>query len=381
MPKMPDLPASGLQLRSLVTEEGKLVLSLEETPVQAPGPDQILIRVEAAPMNPTDVALLTAVANMAEAVQGGTSARPTISLDLPKGLMRATRARIGQSLPAGSEGAGTVIVAGASPAARALLGRRVTCLCGEMFAEYRTLDVSMCMALLDDISAEQGASCFVNPLTSLSFVETLRAGGHGALVHTAAASNLGQMLNRVCLTDGIPLVNIVRKAEQAQILRDLGALHLVNSTSPTFMAELIDAIVDTGATLGFDAVGGGPLAGQILTAMSAASNRKASGYSRYGSDQRSQVYIYGRLDLAPTMVPPGVGFAWNLGGFLLLPFLENAGPEVRNRMQRRVMAELITTFASHYTRTISLPEALDLDTLRAYAALSTGEKYLITPNR
>jgi len=374
------LPATGLQLRSTITEEARLVLSLEDTPVEAPGPDQILVRVEAAPMNPTDIASLTALASMSEAVQGGTPARPTISTDLPKGLLRAMRRRIGQSLPAGSEGAGTVIAAGASPAAQALLGRRVACLCGEMFAEYRTLDVSMCMALPDDISAHDGAACFLNPLTSLSFVETMRREGHSALVQTAAASNLGRMLNRICLADGIPLVNIVRKPEQADILRRLGAMQVVDSTSPDFMRDLIDAIAKTGATLGFDAVGGGPLAGQVLTAMSVAADRGANDYARYGSDQRTQVYVYGRLDLSPTMVPAGVGFAWNLGGYLLMPFLEEVGPKVRGQMQDRVLAELTTTFASHYARTISLREALDLDILRAYTALATGEKYLVTPD-
>jgi NADPH:quinone reductase-like Zn-dependent oxidoreductase len=368
-----EFPASGLQLRSFISEEGRLVLSLEDTPVEAPGPDQILIRVEAAPMNPTDIALLTAVASMSEAVQGGTAARPTISTDLPRGLLRAMRRRIGRSLPAGSEGAGTVIAAGAGAAAQALLGRRVACLCGEMFAEYRTLDVSMCIALPDGVSAVDGAACFINPLTSLSFVEIMRREGHTALVQTAAASNLGQMLNRICLADGIPLVNIVRKPQQADILRRLGAQHV--------MGDLIDGIAETGATLGFDAVGGGPLAGQILTAMSVAANRGAEDYARYGSDKRTQVYVYGRLDLSPTTVPAGVGFAWNLGGYLLMPFLEEAGPKVRAQMQDRVVAELSTTFASRYARAISLREALDLDTLRAYTALATGEKYLLTPDR
>jgi NADPH:quinone reductase-like Zn-dependent oxidoreductase len=376
-----EFPASGLQLRSFISEEGRLVLSLEDTPVEAPGPDQILIRVEAAPMNPTDIALLTAVASMSEAVQGGTAARPTISTDLPRGLLRAMRRRIGRSLPAGSEGAGTVIAAGAGAAAQALLGRRVACLCGEMFAEYRTLDVSMCIALPDGVSAVDGAACFINPLTSLSFVEIMRREGHTALVQTAAASNLGQMLNRICLADGIPLVNIVRKPQQADILRRLGAQHVLDSTSPGFMGDLIDGIAETGATLGFDAVGGGPLAGQILTAMSVAANRGAEDYARYGSDKRTQVYVYGRLDLSPTTVPAGVGFAWNLGGYLLMPFLEEAGPKVRAQMQDRVVAELSTTFASRYARAISLREALDLDTLRAYTALATGEKYLLTPDR
>lgn len=378
---MVDLPTTGLQLRSLITEDGRLILSLEDTPVEAPGPDQILVRVEAAPMNPTDVALLTAVASMSEAIQGGTTARPTISADLPQGLLRAMRGRIGHSLPAGSEGAGTVIAAGGSPAAQALLGKRVACLCGEMFAEYRTLDVSMCMALPDGTSAQDGAACFLNPLTSLSFVETMRREGHSALVHSAAASSLGRMLNRICLRDGIPLVNIVRSPEQADILRQLGATHVIDSTSPSFRGDLIDAVAETGATLGFDAVGGGPLAGQILTAMSAAANRGAGTYARYGSNQRTQVYVYGRLDLTPTTVPAGAGFAWNLGGYLLMPRLEELGLQVRGEMQDRVLAELSTTFASHYARSISLREALDLDTLRAYTALATGEKYLVTPGR
>jgi hypothetical protein len=288
------------------------------------------------------------------------------------------RGRIGQSLPAGSEGAGTVIAAGASPSAQALIGRRVTCLCGEMFAEYRTLDVSQCMPLPDGVTAEQGASCFVNPLTALSFLETMRGEGHTAIVHSAAASNLGQMLNKICIADGVPLVNIVRKDEQAEVLRKQDARLVVNSTSPTFTADLIDAISETGATVGFDAVGGGPLAGQILSAMSVAANRRV-GFLRYGPDRETQVYIYGRLSLDPTTVPPGVGFAWNLSGYLLMPFLRRAGPEVRDRMQNRVLAELTTTFASHYTKTISLREALHLDTLRAYTGLTTGEKYLIDP--
>ena len=228
--------------------------------------------------------------------------------------------------------------------------------------------------------AEQGASCYVNPLTALSFVETMRNMGHSSLVHTAAASNLGQMLNKICLKDGVPLVNIVRKEEQAEILRGIGAKHIVNSTSPTFMEDLIAALMETGATLGFDAIGGGPLAGQLLIAMEAAASRKMKEYSRYGSGQETQVFIYGRLDMSPTLVPPGVGFAWNLSGYLLTPFLQKAGKEVRARMYKRVIDELTTTFASHYTKRISLAEALNLDTLKAYDAKATGEKYLITPN-
>ena len=249
-----------------------------------------------------------------------------------------------------------------------------------MYSQYRTMHMSSCFPLPDGTTAEQGASCFVNPLTSLAFVETMKAEGHSAIVHTAAASNLGQMLNKICLADGVPLVNIVRKEEQADILRGIGAKHIVNSTSPTFFEDLIGAIMETGATLGFDAIGGGPLAGQILVAMEAAASRKMKEYSRYGSGQETQVYIYGRLDMSPTVLSPGLGFSWNLGGFLLTPFLMKAAPDVRERMQKRVFAELNTTFASHYTKTISLTEALDLATLHAYNAKATGEKYLIDPS-
>jgi NADPH:quinone reductase-like Zn-dependent oxidoreductase len=373
------LPETSLQIRTLVTPEGKLELSLAESPVKAPGPDQVVVRVEGTPINPSDLGLLVGGADMSTAVQGGTKDSPTISADVPEGGMRAMKARLGQSLAVGNEGAGTVIAAGDSPAAQALLGKMVTCLGGNMYQQYRTLHVSQCMALPDGTTAEQGASCYVNPLTALSFVETMKAKGHEALVHTAAASNLGQMLNKICLKDGVPILNIVRKEEQAEILRSIGAKHIVNSTSPTFMEDLINGFVETGATMGFDAIGGGPLAGQLLIAMEAAASRKMKEYSRYGSGTETQVYIYGRLDMSPTIVPPGVGFAWNLSGYLLTPFLEKASPEVRARMYKRVIDELDTTFASHYTKTISLAEALDLDTLHAYNAKATGEKYLIDP--
>lgn len=375
------LPETSLQIRTLVTPEGKLELSLAEAPVKAPGPDQVVVRVQGTPINPSDLGLLVGGADMSTAVQGGTKDNPTVSADVPEAGLRAMKARLGQSLAVGNEGAGTVIAAGDSPAAQALLGKMVTCLGGNMYQQYRTLHVSQCMALPDGTSAEQGASCYVNPLTALSFVETMKAKGHSALVHTAAASNLGQMLNKICIADGVPLLNIVRKEEQAEILRGIGAKHIVNSSSPTFMEDLINGLVDTGATMGFDAIGGGPLAGQLLVAMEAAASRKMKEYSRYGSGTETQVYIYGRLDLSPTVLPAGVGFAWNLSGYLLTPFLEKASADVRARMYKRVIDELNTTFASHYTKTISLAEALDLETLHAYNAKATGEKYLIDPSR
>ena len=377
---MSTLPEKSLQLRSLIKPEGELELSLVEVDMPTPGPGDVIIKVEATPINPSDLGLLVGAGDIRTAVQSGTADRPVITAKVPEAGMRAMQARVGQSLGVGNEGAGTVVAAGESDAAQALLGKRVTGLGGEFYSEYRMLNVAQVMELPEGATAEQGASCYVNPLTALSFVETMREMGHESLVHTAAASNLGQMLNKICIKDGVPLVNIVRKEEQAAILRGIGAKHIVNSTSPTFMEDLIAALMETGATLGFDAIGGGPLAGQLLIAMEAAASRKMKEYSRYGSGQQTQVFIYGRLDMSPTQVPPGVGFAWNLSGYLLTPFLQKAGKEVRARMYKRVMDELTTTFASHYTKRISLAEALNLDTLKAYDAKATGEKYLITPN-
>ena len=373
------IPATGKQLRTLVKSSGELELSLADVPVPQPGDDEVLIQVEATPINPSDLGLLVGGADLSTARQTGTADSPVITADIPKGGMRAMAARVDQSLPVGNEGAGTVVAAGKSDTAQALLGKKVTGLGGEFYAEYRLLNVAQVMELPEGVSAREGASCFVNPLTALSFPETMRMEGHKALVHTAAASNLGQMLNKICIADGVDLVNIVRKPEQEKILRDIGAKYIVNSTSENFMAELIDALAETKATLGFDAIGGGPLAGQILTAMEAAANRGAE-YSRYGSAQHKQVYIYGRLDLSPSIIPPSVGMAWGTGGYLLTYFLQKVGAEGRARLRKRVMDELKTTFASHYTDEISLTEALDVETLKNYDAKRTGEKYLINPS-
>lgn len=375
------VPATGLQLRSLVTKDGKLELSLAEVAVPEPGPDDVVIQVEATPINPSDLGLLVGGADMRTAKASGTKDRPVITADVPQAALRAMAARLDLSMPVGNEGAGLVVKAGSSPAAQALLGKRVTGLGGEMYAQYRMLNVAQVMELPAGATARDGASCFVNPLTALSFVETMRMEGRKGIVHTAAASNLGQMLVKICQKDNVPLVNIVRKQEQADLLKGLGAKYVVDSTSPNFMEELITALAETDTTLGFDAIGGGPLAGQLLIAMEAAASRKMKEFSRYGSGQETQVYIYGRLDMSPTTVPPGVGFAWNLSGYLLTPFLQKVGPEVRAKMRQRVMDELTTTFASHYTAEISLAQALDLDTLHAYNAKATGTKYLINPSK
>lgn len=375
---MTNLPETGLQMRTHIKPEGVLELSLVDVPVPTPGDEEVIVRIEATPINPSDLGLLVGGADMSTARATGTTERPVIIADVPPPGMKAMAGRMDQSLALGNEGAGTVVAAGSSPAAQALLGKKVAVLGGEMYAEYRCLHVMQCMQLPDDASARDGASCFVNPLTSLGMTETMRMEGHKALIHTAAASNLGQMLNKICIADGIDLVNIVRKPEQEKILRDIGAKYVVNSSSDTFMEDLIDAIAATGATLAFDAIGGGPLAGQILIAIEAAAMRGKE-YSRYGSDINKQVYIYGRLDLSPTLIPPGVGMSWNAGGWLLTPFLGKIGHEGRERLRARVLSELKTTFASHYTKELSLKEALDLETLHAYNAKATGEKYLINP--
>ena len=370
--------STALQLRSLMKKSGELELSLARVPVEEPGPDEILVRVEATPINPSDIGLLTGVADMSTAKQLGTADDPVIVATIPPKLMRAVTARIDQSLPVGNEGAGTVIEAGSN--VRHLLNKKVAMSGGAMYTQLRKLRARDCIVLPDDATAADGASAFVNPLTALGFTETMRAEGHTAIVHTAAASNLGQMLNRICLKDGIPLVNIVRSEAQAVILRDIGARYIVDSTSPDFQAELTEAVAATGATLGFDAIGGGKLASQILRAMETAASRSMSSYSRYGSDTFKQVYIYGSLDTSPTVIHRTFGFAWSVGGWLLTPFLQKAGPEVVARMRQRVVDELKTTFASHYTATISLRDALKPEILAAYERKATGEKYLIDPS-
>jgi len=370
-------PTKGLELRSLVSD-GKLELSLVDVELSPPGPGEAIVRIEAAPINPSDLGLLTGPADLATLDQRGTADRPVLIAEIPEQRMPMMRARLNESMPVGNEGAGTVIAAGAG--AEELIGKTVAVIGGGMYTQYRKARLSDLLPFPDGVTAREGASAFVNPLTALAMVETMRAEGHTALVHTAAASNLGQMLNRICIADGVSLVNIVRSAEQARILRDIGAKYVVDSTSENFRDELVDALAETGATLAFDAIGGGKLAGQILAAMEVAANRNATTYSRYGSNTHKQVYIYGRLDLGATLIGADVGFAWGVGGFLLTPFLMKAGAEVVGRMRARVAAEIRTTFASHYTAEISLAEALNKDTLLAYSAKKTGEKYLIVPS-
>ena len=372
---------NALQLRSLVTKAGELQLSLESVPIPEPAAGEVLIRIEAAPINPSDLGLLLGAADMSTAKASGTAERPVVTARIPDAAMKGMAGRLDTSMPIGNEGAGTVVVAGSSDAAQALMGKRVAALGGAMYSQYRCVPAEQCLVLPDGVAAADGASSFVNPLTALGMVETMHREGHSALVHTAAASNLGQMLNRICLLDGVGLVNIVRNPQQEAMLRLMGATHVCNATAPTFMDDLTGALVATGATLAFDAVGGGRLAGQILTGMEAAANRTAKEYSRYGSTTHKQVYIYGGLDTGPTEFTRNFGMTWGMGGWLLFPFLQKVGPDAAQALKRRVAAELTTTFRSHYANELSLAQALALDEIAVYAKRSTGAKVLINPNK
>ena len=372
----------GLQLRSLVKASGELEVSLAQVPIQAPGPDEILVRVEATPINPSDLGLLLGPANLSTAKVSGSGDEAVVTAQIPPQLMRAMAGRVDQSLPVGNEGGGVVVEAGSSPAAQALLGKTVGILGGAMYAQYRTVKAADALAVHADATPKDAASCFVNPLTALAMVETMRLEGHSALVHTAAASNLGQMLVKICVGDGVDLVNVVRSVEQSALLKSLGAKHVVDTSTPSFMEDLIAALTETGATIAFDAIGGGKLAGQILTGMEVAANQRAGGaYSRYGSTTYKQVYIYGGLDTGPTELNRAFGMSWGLGGFLLTPFLQKVGPAEVQRLRQRVADELKTTFASHYTAEIGLAEVLDPKVAAAYNRRATGEKYLINPNK
>ncbi len=375
------LPAAGLQLRSLIKRSGELELSLVDVEVPAPGADEILVRIEGSPINPSDLGLLLGAADVSTVRRAGTPDRPIVTATVPPKAMGAMAGRLDESLAVGNEGAGVVVAAGTSPEAQALLGKVVAVIGGAMYAQYRVVKAADCLPLPDGTTPADGASSFVNPLTSLGMVETMRREGHSALVHTAAASNLGQMLVKICLQDGVPLVNIVRSPEQVKLLREIGATYVCDSSAPTFVEDLGKALAASGATVAFDAIGGGTLAGQILAGMEAAVNAKATAYSRYGSSVHKQVYIYGGLDTSATVLNRSFGMAWGVGGWLLFPFLMKIGAEGAQKLRARVAAEIKTTFASHYTREISLDETLSPELIAAYGKRATGEKYLINPNK
>ena len=366
-----------LQLRTLVATDG-LRLSLERAPIDEPKSDEILVRIEATPINPSDLGLLVGGADLSKAEESGAGESRVIRAPVPPQVLRAMAARLDYSLPAGNEGAGVVVRAGGD--AQALVGKTVAILGGAMYAQYRTVKAADAIVLPEGVTPREGASCFVNPLTALGMVETMRLEGHTALAHTAAASNLGQMLQKLCLKDGVALVNIVRSDAQEKILRDIGASHVCNSTAPDFAEQLVAAFVETAATIAFDAIGGGKIAGQLLTAMEAAAGVRSPGaFNRYGSTTFKQVYIYGGLDTSPTELTRAFGFSWGLGGFLLGPFLQKVGAAEAQRLRARVVAEIKTTFASKYTGEVSLSDALKLENVIAFNKKATGEKFLINP--
>ena len=365
---------TGKQIISTLAD-GKLTVEVAETKLADPTGNQVLVRMEAAPINPSDLAILTSAADLENAEYSPGKFVAT----MPEPFNSAQKGRHGQRLTAGNEGAGTVIAAGEGELAQALVGQRVACVPGNAFSQYCIADATMCLPL-GDVSSEEGASAFVNPMTALGFVETAKMEGQDAIIHTVAASNLGQMLVRICQEDGIPLVNIVRKEEQVELLSGLGASHIVNSSDEDFSAQLRDAIDSTGAYFGFDPIGGGQMVDNCFKAMEQVAVKKMSEFSRYGSDQAKKMYIYGRLDFSPTILTPAYGFGWTLSGWLLTPFLQKAGMETVMRMRQRVLDGLTSTFASSYKRKVSLEAMLTREAVLDYSAVKTGEKYLVTPH-
>lgn len=371
------LAFSGLQLHSTVSQDGILTLDLAEAEWANPAAGEVIVRIEASPLNPSDLANVFGPADLSTLEGGMTGAGPVLTAHIPAGAMGGLAARIGQPLIGGNEGAGTVVAAG--PGAEHLLGKLVGTFGGRMYAQYRKLPVADCIPLPDGATAQQGAAMFINPLTALCFVETMKAEGHGAIVHFAAASSLGQMLNRICLKDGIPLVNVVRSAQQVALLRAQGAEHVLNSSEPDFLAQLTDAVEATGATLAFDPIGGGRQAAQVLDAMEKAALRKMTNYDRYGSGKFKQVYIYGMLDTAPIVIDGWFGYAWSVGGWLFSYSLAKLGAGGAAKLKQRIVDELDTTFANSYVSELTFETMLQPDNVRAFMRRSTGGKYLLRP--
>ena len=374
---------SSKEIRSMVTNEGNIEISIANVDMPIPGDDEVLIEVHAAPINPSDLGLLLSFAADLSTINVSGSGDETItSMKIHPALMGAMKPRIDQSMPVGNEGSGVVVDAGTN--AKEFIGKTVGLAGGAMYSQYRCVPAANCLVMEEGTSSAEAASSFVNPLTALAFIETMKMENHTAIVHTAAASNLGQMLVKICKDDDIPLVNIVRKQEQVDLLKDIGAEHICNTSDPDFMESLVSALVATGATLGFDATGGGnngELPGQILAAMEVAANKMAKEYSRYGSDTYKQVYIYGGLDQSPTILKRSYGMSWGLGGWLLTPMIGRIGMEKFQAMRARVAKEIKTTFASTYANEVSFEEMLQPETIKSYAKQATGQKYLVNPQK
>ena len=371
------------EIRSKVTSEGNIELSITKAEIPIPSADEVLIKVEAAPINPSDLGLLLSfAADLSSISTSGSEDETVTSMKIHPALMGSMKPRLDQSMQAGNEGAGVIVGAGEN--VKELIGKTVGLAGGAMYSQYRCVPAASCLVMDEGTSPAEAASSFVNPLTALSFVETMKMENHTALVHTAAASNLGQMLVKICKDDGIPLVNIVRKSEQVELLKNLGAEYVCNTSDESFVDDLVTALVATGATLGFDATGGGnngELPGQILSAMEIAANKTAKEYSRYGSDTYKQVYIYGGLDQSPTVLKRAYGMSWGLGGWLLTPMIGRIGMEKFGQMRMRVAKEIKTTFASSYAEEISFEEMLQPETIKSYAKQATGKKYLVNPHK
>ena len=374
------LPDHCLELRSTLGDDGTVTLAIRTTEVTAPGDDQVVVRIEAAPINPSDLGMLFAGGDAAAGVAVVDGDLAGVAVPVTPAALGAQAARLGRAMPTGNEGAGVVVAAGSSSAAQALLGRVVGFLSGNSYAQYRTLHVGQCLPMADGTDPVDAAAAFVNPLTALGMVETMRREGHVALVHTVGASNLGMMLNRICLADGAPLVNIVRRPEHVALLREQGAEHVVDSSADSFVDDLTDALRATRATIAFDAIGGGDLAGLLLSRMEKVAGEQAGEFSRYGSDTHKQVYIYGGLDRGPTTLRRDFGMSWGIGGWLLTPFLMKIGPEDADRLRQRVADEITTTFASPYGMRLSLTDAVDPAHVARYARMATGDKAVILPH-
>ena len=371
------------EIRSKVTSEGNIEISIATVAKPIPSDDEVLIRVEAAPINPSDLGLLLSFgADLTSINVTGSGDETVTSMKIHPGLMGAMKPRLDESMQVGNEGSGVIVDAGVN--AKDLIGKTVGLAGGSMYSQYRCVPAASCLVMNDGTSSSEAASSFVNPLTALAFIETMKMENHTAIVHTAAASNLGQMLVKICKADSVPLVNIVRKQEQVDILKNIGAEHICNTSDPDFMETLVTALIATGATLGFDATGGGnggELPGQILAAMEIAANKTAKEYSRYGSDTYKQVYIYGGLDQSPTILKRAFGMSWGLGGWLLTPMIGKIGMERFGQMRQRVAKEITTTFASTYVQEVSFEEMLQPEIIKSYAKQATGKKYLVTPQK
>ncbi|MCH1568874.1 MAG: zinc-binding dehydrogenase [Alphaproteobacteria bacterium] len=367
------------QIVSTATAKGELVLSIIENDMPTPNDDEVVVEMEAAPINPSDMFPLLGFADYSKGKLVTEGNEQKMIAPVPEQFVDAMRARLDQTLPVGNEGAGRVIAAGAN--AKHLEGKLVSLVTGQCYQQFVKAPAFMCLPHKDDTTANEAASSYVNPLTALGFIETLKAEGHKAMVHTAAASNLGQMVLKLCQQEGIDIICVIRSDEQAKILKDLGAKYIVDSTADDFNAQLVDAMADTEATLGFDAIGAGDMADTLLSSMERALSRNASGLNTYGSDQHKQVYIYGRLAQGAVTLGQSYGMHWGLGGWLLTPFLQKAGLEKLAEMQTRVADEIKTTFASHITDELTLSEAIDPENIARYMPKKTGEKYLIKPQK